>query len=72
MSDSCSLIHRLKKLSEEAARFDSSKIEEVLAIIKRLEGLATDAIVTLVATEQAWDEELIPPTEEFYGDDGIK
>ena len=72
MSDSSSLIQRLKQLSTTAETFDSSKIEEVLAIIEKFEDLVTDAIESLVATELAMDEDLIPPTEEFFGDEGIK
>lgn len=72
MSDSSALIQRLKNLSAKAQGFDSSKIEEVLSIIEQLEDLANDAIESVVAAELALDEELIPPTEEFYGDEGIK
>ena len=72
MSDSSTLIARLKLLSTTAETFDSSKIEEVLAIIEKFEDLVTDAIESLVAAELALDEELIPPTEEFFGDEGIK
>ncbi len=72
MSDSCALIQRLKILSTKANNFDSNKIEEVLAIIEQFEDLLNDAIESLVATELAMDEDLIPPTEEFFGDEGIK